>query len=309
MGIANILKEGTKLVTGSTGLQVKELSSTEEDQFEKNIVWLFGHRRSGTTWLGKQLLSYNTAYIVEPDITFHLEQPGGVRDHKVKRTIEVRKNMDDYFFSDKYKPIWNYFLRKMILHRFYGQIQNLSQPVIVKEPSSRLGASDIISQCLPNSKLIVLIRDGRDIIDSLIDSRKKDGWQDIRPEITLTEKNRPNILENLAINWEKQMKNLIKSYDNHNEKLRMKIKYEELIEKTPIILKKIYDFLNIGISKNDIEEIIEKYRFENILDNKKGSGKFYRSATPGKWKENFNENEKIILDKIMGESLKKLGYG
>jgi len=101
---------------------------------------------------------------------------------------------------------------------------------------------------------------------------------------------------------------LMKVYDNHNEKLRMKIKYEELIEKTPIILKKIYDFLNIGISKNDIEEIIDKYKFEKIPESKKGPGKFYRSASPGKWKENFNENEKIILDKIMGESLKKLGY-
>jgi len=119
----------------------------------------------------------------------------------------------------------------MILHRFYGQIQNLSLPVIVKEPSSRLGASDILSECLPNSKLIVLIRDGRDIIDSLVDSRSKVGWQNIRPNSVITEKNRVRVVEDLAKNWVQQMENLMKVYDNHNEKLRMKIKYEDLIEK------------------------------------------------------------------------------
>ena len=308
MGIVNILEEGIKLVTGSAGLQVKELSSTEEDQFEKNIVWLFGHRRSGTTWLGKQLLSFNTAFVFEPDITFHLEQPVGVRDHKLMRTIEVRKHMDDYFFSDKYKPVWNYFLRKMILNRFYGQIQNLSLPVIVKEPSSRLGASDILSECLPNSKLIVLIRDGRDIIDSLVDSRSKVGWQNIRPNSVITEKNRVRVVEDLAKNWVQQMENLMRSFENHEESQKMLVRYEDLIEKPSVILKKIYDFLKIEISLGRVDDLIQKYNFDKIPENKKGPGKFFRSATPGKWKENFNDEEKKIMEEIMGKSLKKLEY-
>jgi len=58
-----------------------------------------------------------------------------------------------------------------------------------------------------------------------------------------------------------------------------------------------------------VDDLIQKYNFDNIPANKKGSGKFYRSATPGKWKENFNEEEKKIMEEIMGESLKKLGYG
>ena len=40
----------------------------------------------------------------------------------------------------------------------------------------------------------------------------------------------------------------------------------------------------------------------------KGRGKFTRSATPGKWKENFSEEEIKIMDQEMGDLLKNLGY-
>ena len=39
--------------------QIKELTEDEENILEKNIVWIFGARRSGNTWLGEKLLYNN----------------------------------------------------------------------------------------------------------------------------------------------------------------------------------------------------------------------------------------------------------
>lgn len=44
----------------------EELSPDEENQLEKNLVWIFASRRSGTTWLGRDLLSYKTKFMNEP---------------------------------------------------------------------------------------------------------------------------------------------------------------------------------------------------------------------------------------------------
>ena len=47
----------------------------EEDKeliLEKNLVWVFGLHRSGTTWLSRQLLSYHTHEWNEPGIGHHL---------------------------------------------------------------------------------------------------------------------------------------------------------------------------------------------------------------------------------------------
>ena len=40
----------------------------------------------------------------------------------------------------------------------------------------------------------------------------------------------------------------------------------------------------------------------------RGKGKFARSASPGKWKDNFNEKEIQLMNEIMGETLKRVGY-
>jgi len=51
--------------------RVQELTAKQEDILEKNIVWIFGSRRSGTTWL-RDLLAFNTKFIRETYITEHL---------------------------------------------------------------------------------------------------------------------------------------------------------------------------------------------------------------------------------------------
>jgi len=40
----------------------------------------------------------------------------------------------------------------------------------------------------------------------------------------------------------------------------------------------------------------------------KGEGKFYRSASPGKWKEHFSDEEKETMNKVMNDTLNQLKY-
>ena len=86
------------------------------------------------------------------------------------------------------------------------------------------------------------------------------------------------------------------------------IKYEDLLNNTLDELKKIYDFIGIKISDKELEKITDKYSFKNIPQSKKGSGKVTRSASPGKWKENFSQEEQKIMNDVMGETLKEVGY-
>ena len=40
--------------------KIPELSNTDELIFEKNLVWLFGSARGGTTWVALNLVSFKT---------------------------------------------------------------------------------------------------------------------------------------------------------------------------------------------------------------------------------------------------------
>ncbi len=286
----------------------KELSPEEEDIFEKNLVWIFASPRSGTSWLGTQLLSYKTLSVNEPQIGLHLGMREPQIRHKIVRRIDVFKKEPDYFFSQPYTDTWNFYLRKLILNRLYAQVQDLSKKIMIKEPNGAVG-SDILSQCTPTSKIIFLIRDGRDVIDSVMDFLKKDSWAvkgygftPVLPHRRLLE------IQYQAKLWVTVVEILTQTLNQHPKENRLLVKYEDLRKNTLKELKKIYQFIEVKIPEKELKSIVNRYSFEKIPSENKGEGKITRSATPGKWKENFNSKEKKEIDDIMASTLKKLGY-
>lgn len=284
----------------SQTLPSNELTNEFENLLEQNLVWIFGAGRSGTTWLAKELLSYNTHVIDEPYLGNHLQTPGGV-----KKIHEFHKKRNDYFFSNAYKKIWFYYLRKLILNRFYSQIQDYSKHVIIKEPHGTMGSGNII-ECLPKCKIIVVLRDGRDVLDSEIAANSPGGWSTKDTGISLSSK--IDFIKRYANHWNILIETLFNTYESHPKELKYLVRYEDLRKNTVEELEKIYTFLKIDISNDQIVKIVNKFSFENIPSAKKGLGKSRRSATPGKWKENFNEKEKELMNSIMGKTLEKMGY-
>ena len=100
---------------------ISELTNEEEKKLEQNLVWVLGSPRSGITWLARELLSFNTSVVRELNISEHLGTSVWGITEKIVRNIDFRKSHPDYFFSEKYKPVWMHFLRKLILNRIYAQ--------------------------------------------------------------------------------------------------------------------------------------------------------------------------------------------
>ena len=285
--------------------RVEELSPDQELELEQKIIWILGARRSGTTWLS-QLLSYQTNYLHEPNITDHLTimESGG----SFTRRIDVRKNVRSYFFCQNYKYTWLYYLKKLILYRIHAEFQDLSKKIVVKEPTLELDAFDIIAEAMPQSKFILIVRDGRDVMDSHIDARQEGGWQIKNQSGIIKQEDRMPFIKRQSQMWIKEMADLLKTYESGSKHLRFLVRYEDLRANTFEILKQIYKFIEIEISDEDLRKVIDKYNFEKIPESKKGAGKFYRSATPGLWRERFSQEEKDAAWKVMGEMLTKLGY-
>jgi len=287
-------------------MEIKELTTEEELILEKNLVWIFAYRRSGTTWLGLELLSHNTKNIDELLIGLHL---GHDQAHHggMARLIDIQKDVENFFFSEKYANTWKHFVRKLILNRVYAQLQDLSHKIILKEPSGSMGC-DIVANCLPQSKIIILMRDGRDVLDSVLDAQESGGWEIERGLMHVTKDLRINFLKRHATNWTRLVKILMKTYDSHQKDSRILIRYEDLINRTFDEVKKIYEFLEIDIKKEELEELLKKYDFKNIPEAEKGKGQFRRFATPGKWKENFTDEEKKTVENMIGDTLRQFNY-
>jgi len=59
---------------------------------------------------------------------------------------------------------------------------------------------------------------------------------------------------------------------------------------------------------NNYKKIVNDHSFKNIPESEKGFGKRKRSASPGRWRENFTEEEVKIMHEVMGPMLRKLSY-
>jgi len=288
--------------------KIKELSQKEEELLEENLVWLFSYARSGTSWLAGQLLSHKTKFFNEPLIGAHLVVLAPfVLTNKIIRNRDLYYNQPNYFFAKRYENTWKFFLRKLILNRIHAQFDDLSSKIIIKEPNGSF-AVDLLSEVFPKSKIIILIRDGRDMIDSKVDSLQKDSWGTKEGVFSLPESARLGYIRFHSHSWIKIVELLMKTYQSHAKGLSYKLRYEDLLIDTSENLKQLYDFIGVDINENDLKKIIDKYTYKNLPTEAKGKGKVVRSASPGLWKKNLTKKEQGIMNSIMGKTLKEMNY-
>ena len=55
-------------------------------------------------------------------------------------------------------------------------------------------------------------------------------------------------------------------------------------------------------------EVASRHAFERIPEDERGAGKFHRAATPGLWQENMGPAEQAVMQEVMGDKLRELGY-
>jgi len=277
------------------------LTPEEEDLLESNIIWVIGTIRSGTTWLARRLLSHKDSITWnEPFIGLHLNANTILRSgvgHAVRK---------DYFFSKQFEQIWMPALRKLILARTYAQVETLTKKIIIKEPNAS-GVAQILLNCLPKSKMIFILRDGRDVIDSMIDAHREGSWNPGAKPLKTKERRLEEIKIQSEI-WKVLSEKNFEAFNKQDSKLRLLVKYEDLRKDTLKELKRIYHFIGIKIGDNLLQKKIEKFDFKNIPDKDKGPGKFNRSANPGSWKENLSKEEQELMNSILSDTLKKFEY-
>jgi len=292
-------------------------SILEEKLFEKletKLVWIFGSPRSGSTWLAHDILrKEKIRHLDETMLGAHL---GAFQDnpaihwnlfkghYKAKFTRIIDRDRDDLFFSSKFDNSWKESLRIFILNRIKAQFGFTGFNYVVLKAPNESHASDILMKCVPNSKLIFLVRDGRDVIDSRQGKYQNPGSM-LRPE---TPDERKFRMSHFAVMWNLMTETTQKAYDSHNPNLRLLVKYEDLRLNPISQIDRIYKFLGYDISEEQIKNIADITSFENVPQEEKGDDKNIRKGKPGGFKEYFSDEELKILNKIMKDNLKKYGY-
>lgn len=138
------------------------------------LVIVCGPPRSGTTWLARELCNSPIAFPFLPECSLITHQ---IEQYRFMKTYES-KRFQAYFGTQE--NLLNFY--RETVTRLINQVANLNQKtgaktLVLKDPLLCLCLEDI-KEVMPPHKLVVLIRDPRDVIASMkqVSARKKQKW-------------------------------------------------------------------------------------------------------------------------------------
>jgi hypothetical protein len=163
----------------------------------------------------------------------------------------------------------------------------------------------------PESRLLFLVRDGRDVIDSLIDAMlARDSWwqrSQVSDEPRIVGERLAFIRHHASL-WLQRTIATQRAYAATPASLKMQVSYEGLLADTSGGLERMLQWLGVQVAPETVHAAVERRAFATIPPEQKGPGRRARSATPGMWRERLRPGEIELVEEIMGAKLRELGY-
>lgn len=288
---------------------------------DTSLTWIFGSSRSGSTWLSRMLGELAGVTVVDdPHLGHHLGvwRPiplawATASEVPPLRTLpEIKAEREGYFFNERYRDAWQPALRTLIAERFAAQAAE-DEPgpdgrrhVVVKEPGSQ--AAGLLLDLFPDSNLLFLVRDGRDVIDSWLDAYSEGSWAIEEGAYPVAERGRVPLVEWLATVWVTRMRIVRECFERHDRGRRLLLRYEEMRRDPARVLREIRDTTGLADPDALLEEVAERHAFERTARGERGRGKEIRQARPGGWRRGLDEEEARAASRIMDPTLAELGY-
>jgi hypothetical protein len=233
---------------------------------------------------------------------------------KLGTLADYKRKKRDYLFSDSFRETWMPKLRELIAARFEAQAAEdlarsgpIEKPiVVVKEPGSH--AADTIMDLFPQSALIFLLRDGRDVVDSWLDAYRDGSWATEEGAYPLDDAGRLALIRWQSSVWLHRTGVVQETYERTEPQRRVMIRYEEMRRDPAAALKRICQVLRIDAVPKEIDRIAAANEFSRVPKSRKGAGREIRRAKPGGWVSHMSREEIIEMHQILAPKLDELGY-
>ena len=165
-------------------------------------------------------------------------------------------------------------------------------------------------EALPESRMIFLVRDPRDVAASALDAARKGSWMyEVLDKGAWRQKaqsdSKPdNFVRAQANSYLNLVGRIKEAYDAH-EGRKVVVRYEDLRADTLEVMKRIYSVLEIPTEEEALALAVEKHPWEGIPQEEKGEGKLYRKAPSEGWREDLTPDQVEIVEDITAPLLEE----
>src|SRR5215208_1835987 len=229
----------------------------DDEELESKLVWIWGSPRTGSTWLLEMLcypfeakraapLGFSwpddwsgpipalpvDEFLISSHLVPHQGRVTDVFDRPYPATLNgLYRRRTSYAFSEEFADVWRPEARRLTLVRLHAVIERTRRtgldvpklPVLVIKEVNGSHAADLVMSLFPRSRMIFMLRDGRDILGSLLDANSPTGW---RTKAGVGEggfesaDQRLEWVRDNARNWAARINVCARAYDRHDPGLR-----------------------------------------------------------------------------------------
>lgn len=258
--------------------QQRAASGTAEDR----IAWIIGCGRTGSTWLAEMLGDL-------PHIRrWHEPYFGRLFRHVHERPEDLRRQSS--FFSLKHQDIWLKGFRELFFRMVRDRYPQFGRHGLVIKEVNTPELYGWLSTLFPAGRMILLVRDPFDVLDSYLDLQKPGSWNERfgDSEATLSEANVTRTAKHIRA----ALTAALDAYETFPATQRLRISYEHLLEDPVPHLLACGGLISVTTAKESAAQVVEKHRFSHYQ--KTGALEFRRHGKAGVWRESGNFTAEVL---------------
>lgn len=271
----------------------------------ERMVWIFGAGRGGSTWLMRMMTGMPKAS------PWNEPMVGNLFGRFYENVQEGQRNSGNFILGDPAKEGWLPLVREFVLgsaayrRPHFGPYAYL----IVKEPNASRGAP-LLMEALPESRIVFLIRDPRDVISSVFDGARKGSWLYERKDRgregreSAAETDPVGFARRRAAQYRANVTGAKRAYDSHGGPKAL-VRYEDLLSDTLGEMRRIYSELEMPVDEKELARVVEKNSWENVPAGQKGQGKRLRRARPGGWRDDLASEQIAAVERETGSLIEE----
>jgi hypothetical protein len=290
-------------------------------------TFIIASPRSGTTWISKALNVHPQVYCTERRL---FGRYADLVKNDAKDELRLRCTLDHFaYWSLKpqaiggNKAVFKAYLKALQQEEYLSKgKRNVIDKITPYVHTSHV-VSDGIKEHFPKSKLIFLLRDGRDVCTSGVFH-----WfnkQLASEELSDFEKSRRETFVNKAPfkgdrffttseieEWAHTWSQPLREIDKFDSSKVLLISYEDMLQDQRQVLSQVYSHAGVSNSNAILDKCVEASTFKKMSGNREQgeaqANAHVRKGVSGDWKNYFVRQDAELFNEIAGDMLLKYGY-